>query len=77
MKKMVEPSNELQVVFEKAVDIAKKLNHEYITLEHLTFAMLCEDGFVKVLSGFGTDTEFIKKNLEHYLKNNCYWVRSL
>ena len=68
---MVEPSNELQVVFEKAVDIAKKLNHEYITLEHLTFAMLCEDGFVKVLSGFGTDTEFIKKNLEHYLKNNC------
>ena len=29
---MVEPSDELQVVFEKAIKDAKKLHHEYITL---------------------------------------------
>lgn len=68
---MVEPSNELQLVFDKAVDVAKKLNHEYITLEHLTFAMLCEESFVKILTGYGADPEYIKKNLEHYLKNSC------
>lgn len=68
---MVEPSNELQLVFDKAVDVAKKLNHEYITLEHLTFAMLCEESFVKVLTGYGADPEYIKKNLEHFLKNSC------
>ena len=37
---MVEPSGELQQVFEKAIDVAKKLKHEYLTIEHLLFAML-------------------------------------
>jgi ATP-dependent Clp protease ATP-binding subunit ClpA len=65
---MVEPSTELQMVFDKAIDVAKKLNHEYITLEHLCFAMLCEDSFSKCITGFGADAEYIRKNLEHYLK---------
>jgi ATP-dependent Clp protease ATP-binding subunit ClpA len=68
---MVEPSNELQLVFEKSIDVAKKLNHEYLTLEHLLFAMLCEESFTKCVQGYGSDPEFIKKNLENYLKNKC------
>jgi ATP-dependent Clp protease ATP-binding subunit ClpA len=68
---MVEPSNELQLVFEKAIDVAKKLNHEYLTIEHLLFSMLCDDSFNKCVSGFGADSEFLKKNLEHYLKTKC------
>jgi ATP-dependent Clp protease ATP-binding subunit ClpA len=68
---MVEPSNELQLVFEKAIDVAKKLKHEYLTLEHLLFAMLCEESFTKCVQGYGSDPDFIKKNLEHYLKNKC------
>jgi ATP-dependent Clp protease ATP-binding subunit ClpA len=68
---MVEPSSDLQAVFEKAIDVAKKLNHEYLTLEHLLFAMLCEDSFTNTVQGYGSDPEFIKKNLEHYLKNKC------
>ena len=39
---MVEPSKELQLVFDKAVDVAKKLKHEYVTIEHLLFAMLLD-----------------------------------
>jgi ATP-dependent Clp protease ATP-binding subunit ClpA len=66
---MVEPSNELQLVFEKAIDVAKKLRHEYLTLEHLLFAMLCDESFYKCVSGYGADSEFLKKNLEHYLKS--------
>jgi len=65
---MVEPSENLQNVFEKAIQDAKKLNHEYVTLEHLLFAMLCHDEFIEVLKAYGTDYELIKKNLEHYLK---------
>jgi len=68
---MVEPSNELQLVFEKAIDVSKKLKHEYLTLEHLLFAMLCEESFTNCIQGYGGDPEFIKKNLEHYLKNKC------
>ena len=37
---MVEPPEELQVVFEKAIDDAKKLKHEYVTLEHRVFAIV-------------------------------------
>jgi ATP-dependent Clp protease ATP-binding subunit ClpA len=68
---MVEPSNELQLVFEKAIDVAKKLKHEYLTIEHLLFAMLCEESFTNCVHGYGADPEFIKKNIENYLKNKC------
>ena len=66
---MVEPSNDLQQVFEKAIDVARKLKHEYLTLEHLLFSMLCEEGFHKCVTGYGADANFLKKNLELYLKN--------
>ena len=68
---MVEPSTELQLVFEKAIDVAKKLKHEYLTLEHLLFAMLCEESFFKCVNGFNADAEYMRKNLEHYLKTKC------
>jgi len=67
---MVEPSDQLQQVFEKAVEDCKKLSHEYVTLEHLVYAMLCEEKFFELLTNFGADTSYIKTNLEHYLKNN-------
>ncbi len=68
---MVEPSNELQLVFEKAISVAKQLKHEYLTIEHLLFAMLCEESFNKCVTGYGADADFLKKNLELYLKNKC------
>lgn len=68
---MVEPSEELQLVFEKAFKDAKKLQHEYLTLEHLLFAMTCEENFITILKGFGADADYLKSNLEHHLKQNC------
>tara|TARA_B110000503_G_scaffold131065_1_gene205150 strand:+ start:1058 stop:3301 length:2244 start_codon:yes stop_codon:yes gene_type:complete len=68
---MVEPSQELQLVFEKAVKDAQKLQHEYVTLEHLLFAMLCEEEFVNILTTYGSNVSFIKSNVEHHLKTGC------
>ena len=68
---MVEPSDNLQAVFEKAIDTAKKLHHEYLTIEHLLFAMLMEDTFSKCLQGYGADPESLKKNLADYLQHKC------
>ena len=65
---MVEPSNELQSVFEKAIDVAKILKHEYLTIEHLLFAMLCEDSFAKCITGYGANPEPLKSNVELFLK---------
>ena len=67
---MVEPSKALQLVFDKAVKDAQKLKHEYVTLEHLLYAMLCEDNFVNMLTAYGSDVDFVKTNLEYHLKNN-------
>ena len=67
---MVEPSKELQAVFEKSIKDARKLQHEYVTIEHLLFAMMCSRSFYELLKGYGADVEYIKTQLEHYLKNN-------
>jgi ATP-dependent Clp protease ATP-binding subunit ClpA len=66
---MVEPSDNLKAVFEHSIELAKTLKHEYLTIEHLLFSMLSEENFVNCVQGYGGDVEFIKKNLEHYLKN--------
>lgn len=68
---MVEPSKELQLVFEKALSDARKLGHEYVTLEHLLFSMMCEESFEKIVKDFGADPAFIKTNLEQHLKHGC------
>lgn len=68
---MVEPSKELQLVFDKAIKDAKNLQHEYVTLEHLLFAMLCEEKFESQLQNYGADVSFVKSNIEHHLKKNC------
>jgi ATP-dependent Clp protease ATP-binding subunit ClpA len=68
---MVEPSKDLQLVFEKAVKDARLLQHEYVTLEHLLFSMLCSENFYNLVKGFGADPDYLKSNLEHYLKNSC------
>ncbi len=68
---MVEPSKELQQVFDKSIRDAKKLQHEFVTLEHLLFSMMCSQGFCKLLKGYGADNDYIKSNLEHHLKTNC------
>lgn len=67
---MIEPSNNLQQVFENSVNIAKKLNHEYITIEHIVYGIVCDQEATALLDGFGADTNFIRTNLDHYLKNN-------
>ena len=65
---MVEPSEELQVVFEKAIKDAKKLQHEYVTLEHLLFAMLCSENFKNILEGYGVNVVELRDEAMDYLK---------
>jgi ATP-dependent Clp protease ATP-binding subunit ClpA len=59
---MVEPSETLQLVFDKAIKDARQLKHEYVTVEHLLFAMMCEENFFKTLKGFGADVDYLKSN---------------
>jgi len=73
---MVEPSKELQAVFDKAVNDARRLQHEYVTLEHLLYAMLCEENFGNLLEGYGSDLEMMKKELELFLKTKLEDIKT-
>jgi ATP-dependent Clp protease ATP-binding subunit ClpA len=73
---MVEPSKELQLVFDKAISDAKSLQHEYVTLEHIMFAMLCSENFYNAVQGYGADPDFVKANLEHYLKEKLNEIKT-
>ena len=73
---MVEPSTNLQAVFDKAMKDAIRLSHEYVTLEHLMYAMLCEDTFSTLVNGYGADVDLMKKDLELYLKTKLNDIKT-
>ena len=43
---------EMFTAFEKSLKDTRKLQHEYVTLEHLLFAMLCSENFLKLITGY-------------------------
>jgi ATP-dependent Clp protease ATP-binding subunit ClpA len=65
---MVEPSNDLQLIFDKAISVANTLKHEYVTIEHLVFSMLCEEKFYNSITAYGANAASLKKKLEIFLK---------
>jgi ATP-dependent Clp protease ATP-binding subunit ClpA len=62
-------TRELEETLSYAVDQAVKYNHEYVTLEHLLFALL-EDGSARnILYHCGANLEEIARALEEYFQN--------
>ena len=73
---MIEPSKSLQEIFEKSIEMAKTLSHEYITIEHIIYGIMEDEESYKLLESFGADAKFIKTNIEHYLKNNLNDIKT-
>jgi len=73
---MIEPSQNLQQIFENSVAIAKELGHEYVTIEHIVFGIMNDPDSFALIEGFGADANFIKTNLDHYLKNNLNDIKT-
>jgi len=73
---MIEPSQRLQTIFENSIKLAKKLGHEYITIEHLVCGIMSDADSYNQVQEFGADANFIRSNLEHYLKNNLNDIKS-
>ena len=74
---MIEPSQNLQNIFENSVNVAAGLNHEYVTIEHIVYSIMCDVESFTLLESFGADANFIKTNLDHYLKNNLNEIKTL
>ena len=65
---MLEPSKDLENIFEYAIETAVSHNHEYITLEHFLYGMLNNKAFTEILSEFGTDITSFKADVEKYIE---------
>jgi ATP-dependent Clp protease ATP-binding subunit ClpA len=73
---MIEPSQNLQTIFENSVEMAKQNSHEYITIEHIVYAIMNDQDAFALIESFGADANFIKTNLEHYIKNNLNDIKT-
>ena len=60
-------SEELQQTIHRAYDEAVERHHEYLTLEHLLFALLYERTGSRVVRNCGGDVESLQRDLERYL----------
>jgi ATP-dependent Clp protease ATP-binding subunit ClpA len=74
---MIEPSQNLQTIFEYSIEVAKQNGHEYITIEHIVFAIMNDQEAFSFIESFGADANFIKTNLEHYIKNNLNYIKTI
>jgi ATP-dependent Clp protease ATP-binding subunit ClpA len=62
-------SPEVEIALHVAEDDARRRKHEYLTLEHLLFALLFDDATVKVVRHAGGDASVLKKRLDRYLSD--------
>jgi len=65
---MVTVSKELQQTLQSALGDARRRNHEYVTLEHLLFALTSDKVAKEVLLACGADLERLRQEIEEYFE---------
>ena len=63
-------SDRFEKTLQRAQDKASTLNHQYMTLEHLLFAMTEDEDVMKILDDCNINISALKDELENFLKNN-------
>lgn len=66
---ILEPSDELQNVYDSAIEIASSYNHEYLTIEHVVLAIFNNQKFLTQVENFDGNVDFVRSNLDFFLKN--------
>jgi ATP-dependent Clp protease ATP-binding subunit ClpA len=67
---MLEPNEDLEKIFEKAVLLAMEHKHQYITLEHFLYSMVNDEQFGKILIDYGTNVDDMKAKLINYINTD-------
>ena len=70
----IQHNPEIEVIVANSTDLAKKYNHEYVTLEHLLFGLVSYKPFNDLLNNFGADTESLLSDLEDYVQKQTYII---
>ncbi|MEP6705850.1 MAG: Clp protease N-terminal domain-containing protein, partial [Acidobacteriota bacterium] len=62
-------TKELEETLSHAVDVAVKYKHEYVTLEHLLYALVQNSSAVDVLTHCGADLQTLRDSLLDYFRD--------
>jgi len=63
-------SQELNSIFSDAIRYAKENRHEYITVEHIFFALLHNQNIANILTQAGANVELLRGHLQEYFEKN-------
>lgn len=63
-------SKELELTLEATVRDARARNHEYLTVEHILFALLHDEWGIEVITNCGGSVERIKSSIEEFFDKN-------
>ena len=63
-------SRELQVTLNLAVNEARRRKHEFLTLEHVLFALLHDNRGREIIQACGGNRKSILRDLEEYFENS-------
>ena len=67
---MLKSNPEIELIVEKATQFSTTMSHSYVTIEHLTLALINYKNFKIMLTEFGTDWDGLNSELQAYLNNN-------
>lgn len=68
---------EIEIIITTASEVAKKYNHEYVTVEHLTYGLITFKPFYELLNSFGCDTQGLIIDIEDYLSKQTQIVSKI
>jgi len=74
---MLEPNEQLEGIFEQSIKLAMDGQHEYVTIEHFTYALVLDETFKNVLIEYGADVEKISKDLTSYIGKNLESIQNI
>jgi len=63
-------NQEVQITFTLAVREAQRRHHEYLTVEHILFAMLYDENSQRIITNCGGDLEALRDNLEEFFNEH-------
>ena len=61
------PNPDIEKIVEQAIQLAKKRQNAYITVEHVLLAMVMYPSFRRLLERFGTNCTALQSDIEAYL----------
>jgi ATP-dependent Clp protease ATP-binding subunit ClpA len=70
-------SPEVEIVLQLATSEATRRSHEFVSVEHLLYALLFDEGTKKIVRHAGGDAEALKKKLERFLDQDVPTVEEL